>query len=326
MLAHANKALVNPKKSPRKRSKRMDKLPIKAVLSAIFCGVLFGSAFPAIKLGYAYFSITNDVFSKILYAGIRFFISGIFVYIITFCRQKKAPTLQKNNIVNVILLALTYTFLQYTFFYLGLSNTTGSIGSIVSSSSVFIAIVLAHFVYPDDKLNAKKILGCIVGFGGVLIACLGDSGFTAFSFTGEGFILLASAFYVVGSVFSKKAANIDGSFTATAFNLLIGGTLLIIIGLIGKNGEMQITWQGVLVLAYLVLVSSLGFTLWSSLLSKYPIGKLSVYNFIIPVSGTFLSAIVLGENLFQWQYLVALLLVSVGIVIVNLTIKNKSKK
>ena len=55
----------------------MDKLPIKAVLAAIFCGVLFGSAFPAIKLGYAYFSITNDVFSKILYAGIRFFISEI---------------------------------------------------------------------------------------------------------------------------------------------------------------------------------------------------------------------------------------------------------
>ena len=59
----------------------MNKLPPKAVLAAIFCNILFGSAFPMIKLGYEFFSISEDVFSKILYAGIRFFIAGIIVFI-----------------------------------------------------------------------------------------------------------------------------------------------------------------------------------------------------------------------------------------------------
>ena len=48
----------------------MNRLPIRAVIAAIFCNVLFGSAFPMIKLGYDYFNISGDVFSKILYAGI----------------------------------------------------------------------------------------------------------------------------------------------------------------------------------------------------------------------------------------------------------------
>jgi drug/metabolite transporter (DMT)-like permease len=55
----------------------------------------------------------------------------------------------------------------------------------------------------------------------------------------------------------------------------------------------------------------------SLLLQKYPIGKISVYAFMIPVTSSILSALVLGETLLRWQYLVALALVCIGIVIVN---------
>jgi drug/metabolite transporter (DMT)-like permease len=270
-----------------------------------------------IKLGYEYFGISDDVFSKILYAGIRFFIAGIIVFVIDSVRNKKPSAIEKKNIKNVVLLGVTYTFLQYIFFYVGLSNTTGASGSVVNSASVFFAIILAHFIYPDDKLNFKKIAGCVIGFSGVALACFAGGEFSGFKFIGEGFVLIAGMFFVVGSVINKKASKINGSFTVTAYNLLIGGFLLIVTGLFGYNGEWKITFVGILVLLYLVLVSSVAVTVLSSLLKTYPIGKISVYNFIIPVSGTLLSGVFLKENIFIWQYGAALLLVTIGIFSVN---------
>ena len=294
----------------------MKSMSLKAVIAAIFCNLLFGSAFPMIKLGYEYFSISEDVFSKILYAGIRFFISGIAVAAFAFATKKKFPTVSKKNSLRVFALALTYTFLQYIFFYVGLSNTSGAVGSIVNSSSVFMAVIAAHFIYKDDKLDAKKSLGSLIGFIGVTVACFAKGGFDSFSLSGEGFVLLASLFYVIGSIVNKSSAQIDGSLTVSVYNLLIGGALLIAVGILG-HGKIAVTPLGVLILLYLVCVSAIGFTLWSSLLKKYPIGKLSVYSFIIPVSGSVLSAVFLGESILSWRYIIALLLVAAGIIIVN---------
>lgn len=277
-----------------------------------------------IKLGYEYFSISNDVFSQILYAGIRFFVSGIFVFIVSAFMQKGFPKIQKGNCWNIILLALTYTFLQYLFFYIGLSHTMGASASVINSTSVFIAAILAHFIYKDDKLTAKKLIGCLIGFFGVVTACFAGGEKTGFSFWGEGFLLLTALFFVIGSIINKRASKKNSSFTVTAYNLLIGGALLIAVGLFGYNGEMKITPIGVAVLLYLIFVSSVGFTIWSILLSKYPIGSISIFNFIIPVSGTIFSGIFLGENIFTWQYATAAIAVSVGICIVNATAKYKN--
>ena len=302
----------------------MKKLPVSAVLMAIFCNILFGSAIPMIKLGYEQFNISSNIFSPILFAGIRFFISGIFVFLIDWIMHKKVPTVQKGNKLTVLFVALTYTFLQYVCSYIGISNTAGASASVINSTSVFIAAILAHFIYKDDKLTVKKLVGCLIGFAGVVLACLTGGGIgSGFTFMGEGFVLLTAFFFVLGSIINKKAAQKNTSFTITAYNLLIGGALLIVVGLIGYNGEMTVTPLGILVLLYLIFVSSVGFTIWSMLLRKHPIGSISVFNFILPVAGTIFSAIFLGENIFTWQYGVAALAVCVGIIIVNTSAKKK---
>ncbi len=306
-----------------KDEEQMKKLPPKAIFAAVFCNILFGSAFPMIKLGYTYFGISEDVFSKILYAGIRFFLAGIVVFAIDSVRNKKISAIGKSNLPNVILLGVTYTFLQYIFFYIGLSHTTGASGSVMNSASAFTAIILAHFIYPDDRLHFKKIMGCILGFAGVSLACFAGGELSDIRFFGEGFILIAGVFFVIGSVINKKAARMNGSLTVTAYNLLIGGFLLTVTGLAGCREKIEITFEGILILFYLVLVSSAGIAIWSSLLKNYPIGKLSVYNFVIPVSGTLLSGLFLGENILIWQYAAALLLVTLGILTVNYVPQRK---
>ena len=181
-----------------------------------------------------------------------------------------------------------------------------------------MAVILAHFIYKDDKLTVLKFLGAIVGFGGVLFAVLSKESFaSSISFMGEGLMMIAAFSSVIGSVLSKYATKTIESSTMASYNLLFGGVMLTLIGVIFTKDAFSSSIQGILVLLYLSFVSAFGYTVQSKLFKEYSISKVSVYNFVIPVSGAFFSGIFLQENILRWEYLLALLLVSIGIVAVN---------
>ena len=300
--------------------KRVLTNPVYVTLLAVLCNVLWGSAYPAVKIGYELFSITDSVFEKLFFAGARFTAAGAMVLAVSWITRRKFPRVSKSGMPYVLMMAVVYTAVQYIFFYVGLSNTTGTNGSIVNSTQTFFAVILAHFAYKDDRLSARKIIGTALGFAGVLAVTLG--GASRPTLTGEGFILLAALSFVIGSMISKKAAGTDDAMAVTGYNLLIGGAVLIAAGLIGGGGFKAVTARGIAVLAYLAFLSAAAFTIWTMLLQYNPLGKIAVFNFIIPVSGTLLSAAFLGENIIEPRYFVSLALVCAGIIIVNGNIKK----
>lgn len=307
-------------------NKNMKKMTFGATLAAILCNLLFGTCFPLIKLGYKYFSVDGDFFSVVLYAGIRFTLAGIILLCITAVSERKPPIISRGNRINVITLAILYVFLQYVFFYMGVSKASGATSSVVSSTSVFMTVVLAHFIYKDDRITAGKLIGSVVGTLGVALFCLTGSSAVKISFLGEGFMLIASFVYVLGTFVNKKATKINSPMTVSAYNLFIGGLMLLAVGLFGYRGGMKITLIGVIILVYLALVSSVAFTILSTLFKKYPIGRVSVFSFVIPISGTFFSALLLGEEGITPRRAIALLLVAAGIACVNLLGDIKYKK
>ena len=215
------------------------------------------------------------------------------------------------------MLGLVQTTLQYVFFYLGLANTTGVKASIFGAVSTFFAVALAHFIYRDDRLNRFKVVGCIAGFAGVVVVNLGVGGLEAsFTFQGEGFIILAALSSAAGALLSKNAASNGDSMTITGWQLFIGGAVLCLIGL--PRGRLNPAGpEAFLLLGYMILLSAVAFVIWTALLYYNPVGKITVYNFMTPVFGVILSAACLGENLWDWRYLVALALVCFGIFAVN---------
>lgn len=286
------------------------------VLIAVFCNLLWGSAFPFVKVGYELFQITDAVSDKLLFAGARFFLSGIILLIGYILFYRKVPKLKRDNIGTVVTLGFVQTTLEYIFFYIGLSNTTSTNGSIINSTNVFLSAILAHFVYTNDKLNLRKGIGCIIGFCGVIFVTLGQ-GSARFAWNGEGFIMIAGLMFAIGSIISKKATKTDDSWVVTAYNLTIGGGILILAGVLTGGSLHEMSTKGILVLLYLALLSAVAFTLWAMLLTYNDVGKICVYNFVIPVSGTLLSGLLLKENIFQMRYLISLICVCIGIFTVN---------
>lgn len=292
---------------------------INIIVIAIICTFLWGSAFPAIKVGYELFDIaSNDVGTKLIFAGYRFFLAGVFILIIKLAMKESIFNLNLKDIKEITILGLGQTTLQYIFFYLGMTYTTGVRGSIINGTGTFFSIILAHFIYKNDRLNFNKVIGCVVGFLGVIIVNLGTSSVLegGIRFRGEGFIMLAAFMLSISSIYSKKISQNKDAYLLTAYQLSIGGLVLTIIGYVLGGSLRNFTFVATSLLIYMALLSSVAFALWSQLLKYNKVGVISVFNFLIPVFGTILSAIVLKENIFDIKILIALLLVCLGIYLV----------
>ena len=298
--------------------------PLNIFICAIIATFLWGSAFPAIKIGYELFEIpSGDIPSKLLFAGIRFTAAGIIVTLFNTVMHKSLVLPKKGQLKGILLLGIVQTTLEYIFFYISLIYLSGVKGSILNSIGNFFAVILAHFCFKSDRMNVTKLAGCILGFGGVVLCCMGGGSVDmSFTLMGDGFILIAAFCFALGSVITKFITVDADSVMVTGIQLSFGGILLIIIGILFGG---QLSMPGIsafAMLVYLALLSSVAFAIWAQLLKYNPVGKISVYCFLNPVFGVILSGIFLGDEFLNINTLAALILVSLGVYIVNRPVKN----
>lgn len=289
------------------------------VLLASFCCLLWGSAYPAIKNGYTLFNIApTDVPTKMVFAGYRFVCAGLLLLAMSAISGTRIFNLKRGELGQLSLLGLTQTSIQYVFFYVGLAYTTGVKGSIMNATVTFFSVLLAHFIYRNDRLNARRILGCLIGFVGVIIVNFKPE-LMDFSFTllGEGFVVIAAFILAAASIYGKRVSQHMDSVLMTGWQLFIGGVVLCVVGY-GTGGELHgFTWLSSALLGYLVVLSSAAFALWSLLLKYNRVGLITVFNFLVPIFGAVLSAIFLDETVLEWKNAVALVLVCGGIWLVT---------
>lgn len=289
------------------------------VAVALLCCLLWGSSYPAIKTGYAWFAIArNDIPTQLVFAGWRFLAAGLILLAWAVATRKAIWGLGFAGGRQLVVLGLAQTTLQYVFFYVGLAHTTGVKGSIMNATGTFFSVLLAHWVYHNDRLSHAKLWGCVVGFAGVMVVNLGRGTLDMdFTLLGEGFVVIAAFVLAAASIYGKQVSQKMDSVVMTGWQLGIGGAALLAIGW-GLGGALTgFTWGSAILLLYLALLSSAAFSLWSLLLKHNRVSQVTVFNFTVPVFGAALSALFLGEALLEWKNLLALVLVCVGIWLVT---------
>ncbi len=295
--------------------------PAVVCITAVLCCLLWGSAFPVIKIGYSVLSVeSDDYMSQLLFAGIRFTLAGVFTLVFGSLISRSVLTVKRKGIYKVPVLALFQTVLQYLFFYFGLAKTSGAKSSILDSTSVFFSVLIASLLLKQEKLTAKKIIGCVLGFAGVVIVNFSNGGLEgSFSFTGEGFIILSALSYAVSSVLIKQFSKTDNPVALSGYQFVLGGVVMIAVAY-ALNGRLNFnSAKAVVILLYLSLLSAVAYTLWGILLKYNSVSSVTVFGFMTPVFGCLLSALLLGESLAENGVLtiIALILVSLGVYIVN---------
>lgn len=293
--------------------------PLVVVLLATFCCLLWGSAYPAIKGGYALMRISqDDLGGKMLFAGWRFLLAGLALLGLAWATGRRSGVRSTRDIGALFTLGATQTALQYVFFYIGLAHTTGVKSSIMNATGTFFSVLLAHFVYRQERLTHRKVIGCLVGFAGVLVVNVSPQ-LAQFDFTlpGEGFVVIAAFVLAAASIYGKRLSQRMDPVFMTGAQLGIGGAILLLVGFVAGGELAHWSWQAVALMAYMVLLSAVAFTLWTVLLKHNPVSLVAVFNFLVPIFGAALSAIFLGESVLEWKNLLALALVCVGITMVT---------
>lgn len=194
------------------RAEKLDRLfgtPAFAVIIAILCNAMWGSAFPFIKLGYRLFAIdTADTASILCFAGVRFMLGSVLVLGGSLLLEGRLPAMPKGKILaECCALGLWQTTAQYAFFYSAVALLTGAFGGILNSTQSFLGVIFAHFLYGRaDRMTPAKALGCGIGFAGVLIATLGNHG--GGSARGVAYMLIATILFTLALAFICGAGYI----------------------------------------------------------------------------------------------------------------------
>ena len=295
------------------------------VLACLCACLLWGSAFPCVKIGYRLFGIASgDVASTISFAGARFVISGLLVVVAMSAVRRRAFVPARDDWGAVTTLSLFQTVGQYVLFYVGLSHATGVTSSIIESTSNFLCVLLAALAFRSERLSVRKVAGCLVGLAGVVLVSLGGgSTDMGLSLGGEGFVLLSTVSAAVSSNLAKRYSARHDPVLLSGWQFVVGGATLLVVGLaLGGRvapADAADPWPAVTLLAYMGFISAAAYSLWSMALASNPVSRVAIFGFMNPVFGVVLSAVLLGEGdmLDPRVTIVALALVTCWIVVVN---------
>ncbi len=287
------------------------------VLAAVVCMMLWGSAFPVIKLSYQALNIQQgEIAQQVLFAGYRFFLAALFILLFMVSLHQKV-SYEKATIRPLLKIGFFQTFFQYLLFYIGISYSTGIQGAIIAGTSSFFQIIFAHFMYQNDKLSLQKTIGLFVGFLGVILVNITRGTFEFQFGFGELCLTIATISAAYGNILARNGTAKMNVMYLTAYQMLLGGIGLLLVGITFSSWmPFQFTAYTLGLLIYLAFLSSAGFVIWNHIMKYNNVGQVSMYLFLIPVFGVLLSSFLLNEAIHIFV-LFGLFCVTIGIIIVN---------
>lgn len=294
---------------------------ILTALAAIFCCALWGVSTPIVKMGYEYID-ENHLPSLFLWLGAMFVCAGVLAVGFYSFASHKMVYPKKKNIKWVGVISALQTVAQYILVYVGLLHTSSVKGSILKCTDVFMVVLLASLVFRQEKLTAKKLISCVIGFAGIVVMNLNGLSLN-FSPLGDGLVLLGTLAYSIAVMLIKRFAQDEDPIVLSGYQMTFGGVVLLVTGLF-LGGKMD--FVGMLpVFAGLSAIYAVSYALWTLLLKYNSPSGITIYSFMTPVFGVLFSALLLEEEggVAPVNLVAALILVCAGIVIWGYEKKQK---
>ena len=284
-----------------------------AAAAALFCCALWGISTPIVKMGYAYID-TSHVPSLLLWVGLLFGVAGFLILSIYSLISRKLMLPKKKSLKVITAVSLLQTVGQYALVYIGLLHTTSVKGAILKSTDVFFVALIASLIFKLEKLTAKKLISCIIGFAGIVVMNL-DGLSLNFTPLGDGLVVLGIVCYSVAVILIKVYGSEEDPLILSGCQMFLGGVILVAVGA-ALGGEMDLL--GMLpVCLVLCAIYGVSYPLWTVLLKYNSPSGITIYSFMTPVFGVIFSALLLSEDggVALPSLIIALVLVCAGILL-----------
>lgn len=269
-----------------------------------------------IKIGYSVFHINASSIPDILmFAAFRFLICGILVCCVSLFKKEKMEAPKTKSIINIIWLGIFAIVLHYALTYIGLSLADSSKTAILKQSGQLLYVCFAFLFTKNEKFSPYKLIGGLIGFSG-LVAINATGNNVSFSYA-DMIILLSSFCTVISGIISERIVKNSSPLWITGISQLSGGIILLVIAIIMNGHFLIFTLKSSLVFLCICTASVFNYTLFYDAQRTINLSVLYIIRFSIPLFACILSAILLGEDIFKLQYLLAFILISTGIVLGN---------
>lgn len=279
-------------------------------LPVLLCTFLWGSAFPAIKGVYQHWEeagLEIGIWDRWLFAGVRFVVAGVILLLISRNPWQEWRATPKRYL---LVLSLSQTLVQYIFFYLALSLSSGSLVALLSSTGSIWWMLLAPMMLGAAWPKLRQWCVLMLGAVGVALAVYAPGAGAGEPVLGVSCVLVSTLAGAVGVIVFTKIKPTMGARAATGFGLLLGGVSLSLLGAPSWGKILLLFDAYVLAMTgWLVLVSATAFALWNHLSTIYPVPLLASCRFLIPVFGVSLSLLLLPDESAGWGLVVGGVLV-----------------
>ena len=288
------------------------------VVWLILCGI-WGSTWLFIKMGLA------DL-PPLTFAGLRFLLASSILILLILARGVRWPR-KRNEWVLIVVVGLLQFSLNYGLVFWGEQRIPSGLAAVLQSTFPAFGLVIAHLYLPDERINAKKVVGVLLGFIGVAVI-FSDQ----LTFAGRGALLgsvalvLSAFFGSYGNVLVKAYGTQVDPFVLAAGQMICGFPPLLALGIATEGNPLHFHWtlRAIVSLAYLVIVGSvIAFTLFYWLVRNMDVTNTMLIALVTPVVAVMLGMIVLHEQL-NWRLFAGAACIISGIGFIVLRKRQKS--
>lgn len=281
---------------------------LAAIFTVCLC-VLFGANAVAIKISLSGLGVFTT-------AGLRFSMASATIYLWARITGRSFKV-KSGQVRQLLIISMVFT-VQLSLFYLGLSKSNASRGTLMVNLQPFFTLFLAHFFIPGDRITKRKTLGILLGFAGVAFVFLEKKGGSADFKIGDLLILFAAFLWSCSAVYTKRIIHAFKPFHLVLYPMIFSAPLFFLEGFVW-DGTMIAHFDTKVLCSLLYqsfVTASFCFVAWLTLLQKYGAVALHSFIFFMPISGVMLGGLILEEPI-TVNILIALFLIVSGILLVN---------
>ncbi len=254
--------------------------------------LVWGSTWLFIKVG------LRDI-PPFTFAGVRFAIALLPLYILVFVRRAKLPRKASEWRLLAATGLLTFTS-GYGLVFWGEQYLSSGLTAVYFTTYPLLGIFFAHWLLPSEPLSPRRFAGAVMGLGGVALIFADQLRLQGtMAAWGSAAVLLSAAGGALSGVLLKGRGSHLDPFVVPASQMTIGGVPLLILGLLTEGNPLTLAWTpgALFSLLYLALVgTSLAFVLWYRLLQATLVTRAQFMPVLNTLVAVVLGALVLGES------------------------------
>lgn len=260
--------------------------------------IIWGSTYLAIRIGVQHLP-------PALFGGIRFLTAGGLLLSVALLLKAQLPSRGRDwvtaAVVGVLLLGIGNGLVIWAEVYV----ESGLVAILIVTGALWMAAFDALIPGSDTKPTWRQFLGLLVGLGGVLLLVGGSiEGLGEGRMLGPFAVIVASASWALGSIYSKRRPVATGPYVHAALQMLFGGGALAVVGLVsGEAGTLTLSPAGIGAIAYLIIFGSIvAYTSYVYLLRHAAPAFIGTHVYVNTVVAVFLGWVILGEHVSVWTF------------------------